>query len=172
VVLRAPRGGRVVDVGTGSGCIAISVERERPDLRVVSVDVSMGALALAARNRARLESRVMLVASDVLASLRGTFDFVVSNPPYIAEGAVEHLELEVRGHEPRLALTPGPRGTEVIERLFAQARTMLVPGGVLMMEIGFGQESAVRELAHGFEVESVLPDLAGIPRIVVAHSEC
>ncbi len=172
VVQHAPLNARVIDVGTGSGCIAISVERERPDLSVVSVDLSLGALALAARNRILLDSRVRFFASDVLSSVRGTFDLVVSNPPYIASGAIEHLAVEVRGHEPRLALTPGPRGTEVIERLLDQSRALLAPNGLVMMEIGYAQESAVRELsaAHGYEIERVVPDLAGIPRIVVARA--
>ena len=171
VVQHAPQDARVIDVGTGSGCIAISVERERPDLRVVSVDISVAALALAERNRARHDSRVRLFASDVLLAVRGTFDVVVSNPPYIAAGAVAHLAVEVRGHEPQLALTPGPLGTEVIERLLDQSRARLVADGLVMMEIGYAQESAVRELcvARGYEVERVVPDLAGIPRVVVAR---
>ncbi len=171
VLQHAPRDGRVIDVGTGSGCIAISIERERPDLSVVSVDISLDALALATRNRIRLGSRVALLASDVLSAVRGAFDVVVSNPPYIASGTLEHLALEVRGYEPRLALTPGPRGTEVIERLLDQSRKLLAPEGRVMMEIGYAQEAAVRKLCtvQGFEVERVVADLAGIPRIVVVR---
>jgi release factor glutamine methyltransferase len=169
VLQRAPRNGRVIDVGTGSGCIAISIERERPDLHVSSVDISVSALALASVNRARLGSAVRLAASDVLSAVRGTFDIIVSNPPYIAEGAVAHLAPEVRDHEPWSALTSGPSGTEVIARLLEEGRPMLAPGGAVMMEIGYGQESAVRSLAatRGYGVERVLPDLAGIPRIVI-----
>jgi len=165
----APRGGRVVDIGTASGCIAISIERERPDLRVTGVDVSAAALAVAATNRRRLESRVMLAASNVLSSIRGEFDLIVSNPPYIPARDIDGLQIEVREHEPRNALTPGPRGTEVIERILDQSRALLRRGGRVVIEIGFGQESAIRELAAAkdFDVEEVVPDLAAIPRVIV-----
>jgi release factor glutamine methyltransferase len=169
VLERAPRAGRVIDVGTGSGCIAITVERERPDLQVVSVDRSVDALAVAAHNRAKLASHVQLAASDLLTSVRGEFDVIVSNPPYVPLGEYEHLTVEVRIHEPRMALTPGPRGTEIIERLLEQAHTRLRDGGFVIMEVGYGQEKAIRELAHEqrYRVDAFLPDLAGIPRVVV-----
>lgn len=162
---RAPRGAHVVDIGTGSGCIAISLERERPDLRVVGVDHSVAALAVAAINRRRLGSRVHYSAMDLLDATRGTFDVVVSNPPYIPEGELAALAPEVREWEPRMALTPGARGTEVIERILGQAGRAMV-----LMEIGFGQEALVRELfqRHGRRVDAVLPDLAAIPRVVVS----
>lgn len=166
---RAPRGGSVIDIGAGSGCIAISIERERNDLHVTSVDRSLAALAVAAKNRARLGSRVALAASDLLAGVRGTFDLIVSNPPYVPLHEYEELQVEVRIHEPRLALTPGPRGTETIERLLDQAPLHLAQNGCVMIEVGYGQEAAIRALAEekGFAVEAFLPDLAGIPRIVV-----
>ena len=161
---RAPHGARVVDIGTGSGCIAVSLALERPDLRVVAVDRSLAALAVAKRNRDALGARVALATSDVSSAIDAAFDVVVSNPPYIPTRDVEELATEVRDHEPRMALTPGPRGTEVIERILAQAR-----GATVLLEIGFGQEADVRAVAsaHAYEVETVLPDLAGIPRVVV-----
>ncbi len=157
---RLPRGARVLDVGAGSGCIAVTLKRERPDLRVFAVDVSPSALAVARRNRG--DAHVPLAASDVLDSIRGTFDAIISNPPYIAAGDVPSLQVEVRDHEPQGALTPGPRGTEVIERLFAAP--------LVLMEIGFGQEPAVRAIVEerGYRVDAVIPDLAGIPRVVVS----
>src|SRR5687768_13149041 len=163
-IAQAPRGARVVDIGTGSGCIAISVERSRPDLRVTGGDVSLAALAVADSNRRRLRSGVTFAAMSVLGSTRGAFDVVLSNPPYIAEGEMATLATEVRDHEPHIALTPGPRGTEIIERILTAAGDALV-----MMEVGFGQERAVREVAaaHGFRVRDFIPDLAGIPRVVV-----
>jgi release factor glutamine methyltransferase len=169
VLERAPRGGRVIDIGTGSGCIAITVERERPDLQVVSVDRSADALAVASINRAKLQSRVALAASDLMTSIRGAFDVIVSNPPYVPLGEYEHLAVEVRIHEPRMALTPGPRGTEIIERILEQAHTRLRDGGFVIMEVGYGQEKAIRELARAqrYRVDAFLPDLAGIPRVVV-----
>ncbi|HVS30115.1 MAG TPA: peptide chain release factor N(5)-glutamine methyltransferase [Thermoanaerobaculia bacterium] len=163
-IARAPRGARLVDIGTGSGCIAISIERSRPDLRVTGADISLGALAVADRNRRRLESRVRLAAMSLLEATRGGFDVIVSNPPYIAESEVATLAAEVRDFEPRTALTPGPRGTEMIERIVSSAG-----GALLLLEIGFGQENAVRDLAvaHRFRNVELLNDLAGIPRVAV-----
>lgn len=175
VLERAPRGGRVIDIGSGSGCIAITIDRERPDLRVVSVDRSMEALAVATMNGARLESRAAFAASDLLSSIDGLFDVIVSNPPYVPLAEYEELAVEVRIHEPRMALTPGPRGTEIIERLLDEAQSRLAPDGLVMLEVGYGQEEAIRALTHekGFTVDAFLPDLAGIPRVVVSsrHGE-
>jgi len=164
VLARAPPGAHVIDVGTGSGCIAVTLALERPDLKMVAVDCSLGALAVAKKNRDRLGGHVSFAASDVLSAIDATFDVVVSNPPYIPAAEVEQLATEVRDHEPRLALTPGPRGIEIIERIVAQSR-----GAALLMEIGYGQEPDLREVAqrHGREVETIIPDLAGIPRVVV-----
>jgi release factor glutamine methyltransferase len=161
---RAPRNARVVDVGAGSGCIAITLSLERADLRVFSVDRSIGALAVATRNSQRLGARVSFFASDLLSSSRSTFDVVVSNPPYIPEKEYKQLDREVRIYEPRLALTPGRKGTEIIERLLAERRAPMV-----ILEVGYGQEETVRKLAakQRYDVDAFLPDLAGIPRIVV-----
>ncbi|MGN6186239.1 MAG: peptide chain release factor N(5)-glutamine methyltransferase [Thermoanaerobaculia bacterium] len=172
---RAPRDGRVIDIGSGSGCIAITIERERPDLFVMSVDRSTAALAVAAKNRRALEARVRFAASDLLSSVRGSFDVIVSNPPYVPYGEYEHLDIEVRIHEPMMALTPGPRGTEIIERLLDEAHALLAPHGHVLLEVGYGQEEAIREIATDkrYHVDAFLPDLAGIPRVVVlsAHAE-
>jgi release factor glutamine methyltransferase len=178
---RAPRGARVVDVGTGSGCIALTLALERPDLRVTGVDKSIAALAVAKRNRDALGAKARLAASDLLDSIR-TSDVIVSNPPYIPEADVETLATEVRDFEPRIALTPGPRGTEAIERILEACRAGFSPPGraearptfpLVLMEVGFGQEQSVRDVAkaHGFTVDDFLDDLAGIPRVVVLSSD-
>lgn len=163
-IARAPRGARVVDIGTGSGCIAISIEQERPDLSVTGVDVSLEALAVADLNRRRLSSPVQLTASDLLAAFSGAFDLVVSNPPYIAGSEIADLAREVRDHEPHMALTPGATGLETIERILRMSS-----GAPVLLEIGFGQRDDVALLASslGYRVEEVLDDLAGIPRVVV-----
>lgn len=166
---RVPRDARVVDIGTGSGCIAISIERERPDLRVLGVDLSIGALAVADRNRRTLGSNIRLAASDLLDSVNEHIDLIVSNPPYIAEAEIAGLAPEVRLFEPRIALTPGASGTEVIERILHDAHAMLAVNGLVIFEIGYGQQEAVRAVAESkrFAVEQVVPDLAGIDRVVV-----
>lgn len=165
----APQAGRIVDIGTGSGCIAITAARERPDLHVVSVDRSVDALAVAATNRHRLGAVVSLVASDLLSAVSGPFDVIVSNPPYVPLAEYEQLAVEVRIHEPRIALTPGETGTEVIERILDEAGEKLAADGFVLMEVGYGQESAIRSLAAGkkYAISAFLPDLAGIPRVVV-----
>ena len=153
------RGARVVDIGTGSGCIAVTLAHERPDLRVTATDASIAALAVAKRNGA-----LNVVASDALSAFVRDFDWIVSNPPYIALADIDQLAVEVRDYEPRRALTPGPLGTEAVEKILDQAGR----AGVLL-EIGFGQEQAVRDLAaaHHFTVDEVRNDLAGIPRVIV-----
>jgi len=160
---RVPRGARVVDVGTGSGCIAVTLSLERPDLRVTGVDLSFDALLVAEANANGFESRVTFAASDLLDAV-GAFDVVVSNPPYIASDDVPSLEKQVRDFEPRIALTPGPVGTEAISRILRGAQRKPV-----MMEIGFGQAALIREVAaaHDYKVDALLDDLAGIPRVVV-----
>lgn len=168
---RIPRGARVVDVGAGSGCISVTLALEREDLRVAAVDRSVDALAVATRNRNAYGANVALIASDVLTAIRGNVDAIVSNPPYIAAADVEGLAVEVRAHEPRMALTPGPVGTEIIERMLDE------PHGakLVLMEIGYGQEELIRELAQRkrWRVDALLNDLAAIPRVVVLspHAE-
>ena len=151
-----PRKARVVDIGTGSGCIAVTLGIERPDLNVFAVDQSLAALAVAKRNGAQ-----RLAASDLLGSLRRDFDAIVSNPPYIPRADIDGLMTEVRHHEPHSALTPGPLGTEILERL------LIAP--LVLLEIGFGQASAIREIARNlaYDVREIRNDLAGIPRVVV-----
>ena len=162
-------GDRVLDVGTGSGCIAVTLALERPESRVVATDLSPGALAVAAANcRSHgVAGRVRLVRADLLSALRpGAFDVVVSNPPYINVGEWPSLMPEVRDHEPPEALFAGD-GLDFYRRLFA-AGGFLREGQRLLLEIGKGQLEAIRELAEngGFDVEWVVADLAGIPRVV------
>jgi release factor glutamine methyltransferase len=165
-VARVPRGGRVVDVGTGSGCIAVTLSLERRDLRLLALDLSIEALLVARTNARTLGAPVHFAASDLLTAA-GAFDVVVSNPPYIASDDVHSLEKQVRDFEPRIALTPGPQGTEAISRILGDAQKKPV-----LMEIGFGQAELVREVAaaHRYDVDAILDDLAGIPRVVVLSS--
>jgi release factor glutamine methyltransferase len=161
-IARAAKGARVLDVGSGSGCVAITIERERQDLEVASIDVSVAALAVAKRNARAHEANVLFAASDAFDAIRGEFDLIVANPPYIPRGDYEQLATEVRDHEPRIALTPGPRGTEMIERILGARGAPVV-----MLEIGFGQLADVRAVARGYETIDVINDLAGIERVVI-----
>lgn len=168
-IARAKPGARVVDIGTGSGCIAISLERSRPDLRVTGVDLSIDALAVANINRRRLSSNVHLAASNLLASVDAEIDMIVTNPPYIGAPEIAGLAPEVRLYEPMMALTPGVTGLEIIERILTQSRSRLALTGTLIMEIGYGQQELVRAAAEEatWVVDEMVPDLAGIDRVVV-----
>jgi release factor glutamine methyltransferase len=163
---------RVLDVGTGSGAIALSIKAERPDAAVVAVDVSAGALSVAAANAERLGLDVELVESDLLAGVGARrFHLIASNPPYVTEADAAALEPEVAEFEPRLAVVAGPAGTEVLERLVAGAPAALEPGGWLVAECAEGQAPALRErmAAAGGEDGFVRRDLAGIERVVGAR---
>jgi release factor glutamine methyltransferase len=166
----------VCDVGTGSGCIAVSLLHTRPDARAFALDISPPALEVAARNAARngVADRITFFVSDCFDSLPSEehkdtrFDLVASNPPYVAEGDLEGLQREVRDHEPRGALTPGGDGLSVIRRLVSDAPRHLKPGGHLLMEIGFDQHESVAALidARVWTLLGIHRDLQGIPRTV------
>lgn len=166
----------VVDVGTGSGCIALSLAAERLDAVVHAVDVSAPALAVARENvrRLGLEGRVSLHRGDLLdpvASLTGAVSLVVSNPPYVDVSEADSLAPEVREHEPTLALfAPGDRYS-VYRRLAPAARAVLRPGGHLLLEVGLGMADEVCRIceASGLQVTQVLDDLQRIPRAIVAQ---
>lgn len=161
---------RVVDVGTGSGCIAVTLALERPCATVIATDISPAALALARRNAAALGARVEFVESDLLAAAPGPFDLVISNPPYIAEGDWPALQREVRDHEPRTALLAGLAGTEIYARLIPQAHAALRPGGWLVLELGYDSAPAVRALLAGGEWSRVATrrDEQGWERVLTA----
>jgi release factor glutamine methyltransferase len=162
---------RVLDVGTGSGAIALALKDERADAIVVGCDVSEEALQVARANAESLELAVELVRSDLLERVpAGQFRLIVSNPPYVAESEMETLEPEVVGHEPRLATVAGPDGLEVYRRLLPQAAARLDSGGWLVLECGAGQaQPLLAELGGlGYVDAGVDADLAGIDRVVWA----
>lgn len=160
----------VLDIGTGTGCIAITAKLERPGTRIIALDRSLGALSLARENARLLGASLHMVRSDLVTAIRGLFDVIVSNPPYIPGADIALLQVEVRSHEPVMALSPGPTGLECIERLFRDGRGLLAPGGLMIFEIGYGQAEDVRGLAAatGWKVESIVNDLAAIPRVVIS----
>ena len=166
--LTAPR---LVDLGTGSGIVAISLALECPAAQVAAVDLSADALAVARNNAGRLGARVDFRQGDWFAPLAGErFDLVVSNPPYVADGD-PHLALNGLPFEPKMALTDGADGLACIRRIITDAPKHLKPGGWLLFEHGYDQGEASRNLltAAGFKAASTFPDLAGIDRVSGAH---
>lgn len=165
----------VIDVGTGTGCIAIAIAREMPKVRVVATDRSAAALEVARRNADRLGvgQRVSFRCADLLAGVDEMGDLIVSNPPYVPEVDAAALQPEVARFEPRAALFGGQDGLGVIRRLLHEAHTRLADNGRLIIEFGVGQERALRNAATdaGWSVTAVRCDLQGIPRTAILARE-
>ncbi|KAB0265217.1 peptide chain release factor N(5)-glutamine methyltransferase [Microvirga brassicacearum] len=170
LVARRQTGLRIADLGTGSGCLLVALLHELPHATGIGVDRSAGAARTARLNATRngVWSRSLFVVSDWGAALAQGVDLIVSNPPYIATGVVDRLEPEVREHDPRLALDGGEDGLEAYRIILPEARRLLSPEGHLVLEIGYDQEPALRDLAAtaGFTVVRFAKDLAGNPRCV------
>jgi len=163
---------RIIDVGTGSGCIALALAKELPQAEIHATDVSAAALEIARPNAARhqLADRIEFRETDLLDGFEPeSFDLVVSNPPYVGESEEDNVQLEVRKFEPRNAVFAGHTGTEVIERLIPQARGVLKPGGWLVMEISGTIAERVRELLQDWKDVQIRSDLQGIPRVASAQ---
>jgi release factor glutamine methyltransferase len=170
---RPTRALRIVDAGTGSGCIALALAKELPQAEVHATDISSSALEIARANAARhqLDGRVRFHETDLLQGLEtNAFDFVVSNPPYVGESEEDQVQLEVRKFEPRQAVFAGPIGLEIISRLIPQAGDMLRPGGWLVMEISGTIADGVQRLLAGWDDVQITKDLQGIPRVVSAQT--
>jgi release factor glutamine methyltransferase len=166
----------IVDVGTGSGCIAIALAKELPNAEIDATDISPSALEVARTNAIRnhLENRIQFHEGDLLKLETrnfetGNFDFVISNPPYVGESEEDQVQLEVRKHEPRNAVFAGPTGLEIIQRLIPQAHDALKPNGWLVMEISGTIVEGVKSLLRGWADVQITNDLQGIPRVVSAR---
>lgn len=169
----------LIDVGTGSGCLAVTLARSIPEGRVVAIDLSAQALETAKRNAQRhaVETSITWLEGDLLAPLAGlgfeeAVTAIVSNPPYIRESDWSSLQPEVNRYEPRTALVAGPRGIELHERLLNDAIPYLVPGGFLILELGLGQSAEVEALVKkkpGYTSVDIVPDEAGIDRVLIAE---
>jgi release factor glutamine methyltransferase len=167
----------ICDVGTGSGCIAISLLHEINNAKGMGIDLSPAALRVARRNAGRnsVADRFQLIASDCFAALKPAraFSMIVSNPPYVAETALPGLQREVREHEPLIALTAGADGLSIIRRLLDQAPDYLIENGYFLFEIGFDQHKAVGDMIDRsvWEVLDIHKDLQGIPRTVALRKK-
>ena len=163
---------RILDIGTGSGALLVALLNELPNATGIGTDISRAALEAAQINVAQFgfESRSSLIACDMAAGVQGQFDLVVSNPPYIARGQIASLAPEVRDYDPMMALDGGDDGLTAYRSISADAKRILAQGGRLFVEIGAGQEPAVRELFTnaGLVVGIARNDLAGTPRVLGA----
>jgi release factor glutamine methyltransferase len=169
---------KIADIGTGSGAIAIALAVHLPQAGIAALDISTAALKVAAGNAREhaVANRITFLESDLLSALNESedpgshnLDAIVSNPPYIPESDRTTLHPQVRDHEPATALFAGDTGLDIYRRLIPQAAAALKPGGLLAMEIGFGQQSALTELLAGWQNLSFLNDLQQIPRVVLAR---
>ena len=170
--LHEPRMLRIVDVGTGSGAIALALAKELPAAEIQASDISEEALEVARANAARheLTSRIAFHRADLLSGLPiAEFDVVVSNPPYVGESEEDQVQLEVRKFEPRNAVFAGPTGLEVLERLIPQAQQVLRPGGWLIFEISGTIADGVRRLLDEWTDVAIKNDLQGISRVAIAR---
>ncbi len=164
--------GSILDVGTGSGAIAVTLAHHLPYARITAIDASAPALAIAEENAQRNSVTVRFLHGDLLAPVIGEqFHIIVSNPPYVSSADRDTLAVEVREHEPHLALFAGDDGLAIYRRLIPAAFRSLAPGGFLVLEIGCGQSAAVQAIlaSAGFQHIHVTPDLQGIPRVVTAQ---
>ena len=164
----------VVDVGAGSGCIAIALALHCSQARLVATDISSDALHIARRNAARhgVADRLYFIQTDLLAGLKGPVDLLASNPPYISTSEMETLTPEITQYEPRLALTDGGTGLSIIAKILAEAPAIIRPGGVLLLEFGAGQGPQVLRLAQTYSPAAafeIKPDLAGRDRLLMGR---
>ena len=173
--LCADRACRVLDLCTGSGCIAIAIAKHAPNAQIVASDMSADALEVAAANVAAhaLQDRIALVQGDLWAPVEGSFDVIVSNPPYIPSAEIETLQREVKDHEPRAALDGGADGLDFYRRIVSEANARLNDGGALCVEVGIGQAQTVQSmmLEQGLRTQ-IRQDLEGVDRIVIGRKEC
>jgi release factor glutamine methyltransferase len=162
---------KIVDVGTGSGCIALALAAELVEHEIHATDISEVALAIAQENAERLKlERVRFRQCDLLAGTEpGSFDLVVSNPPYVGKDEPEKVQKIVRDWEPKVAVFAGSTGLEIYGRLVPQAHHALRTGGYLVMEIGYSIEQPIRDLLRDWSDVEIKPDLQGIPRVAIAR---
>jgi release factor glutamine methyltransferase len=163
---------RMLDVGTGSGCIALALASELSHAEIHGCDISEEALEMARTNAARLAlgGKVLFRKSDLLSVYADEkFDFVVSNPPYVGESDADKVQKQVREFEPKIAVFSGAEGMDIYRRLIPQAHDALRPGGWFVAEIGYSEEAKVRDLLAGWAEIQVTPDLQGIPRVIAAR---
>ncbi len=163
----------LIDLGTGSGCLAISIALERPNFKIFASDISPDALKIAEINSRYHKTPITFIKSDWFSEINYTFDIIIANPPYISENEYKSLPISIRRFEPKIALTAGINGLDCFKKIIMEFHKYLKPNGIIFMEIGYGQKRIIEELfiKHGYENINFFNDLSGKARVVCVKKD-
>ncbi len=163
----------LIDLGTGSGCLAISIALERPNFKIFASDISPNALKIAEINSRYHKTPITFIKSDWFSEINNTFDIIIANPPYISENEYKSLPISIRRFEPKIALTAGINGLDCFKKIIMEFHKYLKPNGIIFMEIGYSQKRIIEELfiKYGYENINFFNDLSGKPRVVCVKKD-
>ena len=163
----------LIDLGTGSGCLAISIALERPNFKIFASDISPDALKVAEINSRYHKTPITFIKSDWFSEINNTFDIIIANPPYISENEYKSLPISIRRFEPKIALTAGINGLDCFKKILMEFHKYLKPNGIIFMEIGYSQKRIIEELfiKYGYENINFFNDLSGKARVVCVKKD-
>ena len=163
----------LIDLGTGSGCLAISIALERPNFKIFASDISPDALKIAEINSRYHKTPITFIKSDWFSEINNTFDIIIANPPYISENEYKSLPISIRRFEPKIALTAGINGLDCFKKILMEFHKYLKPNGIIFMEIGYSQKRIIEELfiKYGYENINFFNDLSGKARVVCVKKD-
>ena len=163
----------LIDLGTGSGCLAISIALERPNFKIFASDISPNALKIAEINSRYHKTPITFIKSDWFSEINNTFDIIIANPPYISENEYKSLPISIRRFEPKIALTAGINGLDCFKKIIMEFHKYLKPNGIIFMEIGYSQKRIIEELfiKYGYENINFFNDLSGKARVVCVKKD-
>jgi len=163
----------LIDLGTGSGCLAISIALERPNFKIFACDISPNALKIAEINSRYHKTPITFIKSDWFSEINNTFDIIIANPPYISENEYKSLPISIRRFEPKIALTAGINGLDCFKKIIMEFHKYLKPNGIIFMEIGYSQKRIIEELfiKYGYENINFFNDLSGKARVVCVKKD-
>ena len=163
----------LIDLGTGSGCLAISIALERPNFKIFASDISPDALKIAETNSRYHKTPITFIKSDWFSEINNTFDIIIANPPYISENEYNNLPIDIRRFEPKIALTAGINGLDCFKKIIMEFHKYLKPNGIIFMEIGYSQKRIIEELfiKYGYENINFFNDLSGKARVVCVKKD-
>ena len=163
----------LIDLGTGSGCLAISIALERPNFKIFASDISPDALKIAEINSRYHKTPITFIKSDWFSEINNTFDIIIANPPYISENEYKSLPISIRRFEPKIALTAGINGLDCFKKIIMEFHKYLKPNGIIFMEIGYSQKRIIEELfiKYGYENINFFNDLSGKARVVCVKKD-